>query len=33
MYKALAGSYVLWFLIALAAGKIIACALTLGIGG
>ena len=33
MYKAVAGGYVLWFLIALAAGKIIACALTLGIGG
>jgi chloride channel protein, CIC family len=33
MYKALAGNYVLWFLLVLAAGKIIACALTLGIGG
>jgi chloride channel protein, CIC family len=33
MYKAIAGSYVLWFLLVLAAGKIIACSLTLGIGG
>jgi chloride channel protein, CIC family len=33
MYKALAGHYVLWFLIVLAAGKILACSLTLGIGG
>jgi CIC family chloride channel protein len=33
MYKALAGNYVLWFLIVLAAGKILACSLTLGIGG
>ena len=33
MDKAVAGGYVLWFLIALAGGKIIACALTLGIGG
>ena len=28
-----AGSYALWFLIVLAAGKIIACSLTIGIGG
>jgi chloride channel protein, CIC family len=33
MYKAVAGDYVLWFLLVLAAGKIIACSLTLGIGG
>jgi chloride channel protein, CIC family len=33
MYKALAGNYVLWFLLVLAAGKILACSLTLGIGG
>ena len=33
MYKAVAGDYVLWFLLALAAGKILACSLTLGIGG
>ncbi len=33
MYKAIAGDYVLWFLIVLAAGKIIACSMTLGIGG
>lgn len=33
MYKAVAGNYALWFLIVLAAGKIIACSLTLGIGG
>ena len=33
MYKAVAGDYVLWFLLILAAGKIIACSLTLGIGG
>jgi CIC family chloride channel protein len=33
MYKALAGSYVLWFLIVLAAGKMIATSLTIGIGG
>ncbi len=33
MYKAIAGNYVLWFLLVLAAGKIIACSLTLGIGG
>ena len=33
MDKAIAGNYVLWFLIVLAAGKIIACSMTLGIGG
>ena len=33
MDKAIAGHYVLWFLIVLAAGKIIACSMTLGIGG
>ena len=33
MYKALAGGYVLWFLIVLAAGKMIAASLTIGIGG
>ncbi|HTZ23286.1 MAG TPA: chloride channel protein, partial [Streptosporangiaceae bacterium] len=33
MYKAVAGDYVLWFLIVLAAGKIVACSLTLSIGG
>ena len=33
MYKAVAGDYVLWFLLLLAAGKILACSLTLGIGG
>jgi len=33
MYKAVAGDYVLWFLLVLAAGKIVACSLTLGIGG
>jgi CIC family chloride channel protein len=33
MYKAIAGDYVLWFLLVLAAGKIVACSLTLGIGG
>jgi len=33
MYKAIAGNYVLWFLLVLAAGKIVACSLTLGIGG
>jgi chloride channel protein, CIC family len=33
MDKAIAGNYVLWFLLVLAAGKIIACSLTLGIGG
>ena len=33
MYKAVAGGYVLWFLLVLAAGKMLACSLTLGIGG
>jgi CIC family chloride channel protein len=33
MDKAIAGHYVLWFLLVLAAGKIIACSTTLGIGG
>ena len=33
MYKATAGGYVLWFLILLAFAKIIACSLTIGIGG
>jgi CIC family chloride channel protein len=33
MYKAIAGGYVLWFLLVLAIGKIIACGLTLGAGG
>ena len=33
MDQAIAGNYVLWFLIVLAAGKIIACSMTLGIGG
>ena len=33
MYKAVGGSYALWFLMILAAGKIIACSLTIGIGG
>ena len=33
MYKAVAGNYAMWFLIVLAAGKIIACGLTLGVGG
>ena len=33
LYKAVAGDYVLWFLIVLAAGEILACSLTLGIGG
>lgn len=33
MDKAVAGNYALWFLVVLAAGKIIACSLTLGIGG
>jgi chloride channel protein, CIC family len=33
MDKAVAGNYALWFLIVLAAGKILACSLTLGIGG
>jgi chloride channel protein, CIC family len=33
MYKTVAGGYVLWFLLVLCAGKILACSLTLGIGG
>jgi chloride channel protein, CIC family len=33
MYKATAGQYALWFLIALAFAKIAACSLTIGIGG
>ena len=33
MYKTVAGGYVLWFLLVLAAGKMLACSLTLGIGG
>jgi chloride channel protein, CIC family len=33
MYRAVAGNYVLWFLLILAAGKMLACSLTLGIGG
>ena len=33
MYKAVSGGYVLWFLIVLAAGKMIATSLTIGIGG
>ena len=33
LYKAVGGSYALWFLIILAAGKILACSLTIGIGG
>ncbi|MGH3228195.1 MAG: chloride channel protein [Streptosporangiaceae bacterium] len=33
MYKATAGQYALWFLILLAAAKIAACSLTIGIGG
>ena len=33
LYKAAGGSYALWFLIILAAGKIVACSLTIGIGG
>ena len=33
MDKAVAYNYVLWFLVVLAAGKIIACSMTLGIGG
>ena len=33
MYQAVGGGYALWFLIVLAAGKIIACSLTIGIGG
>jgi CIC family chloride channel protein len=33
MYKAVAGNYALWFLVVLAAGKILATSLSLGIGG
>jgi CIC family chloride channel protein len=33
MFKAVAGNYTLWFLLILAAGKILATSLTLGIGG
>jgi chloride channel protein, CIC family len=33
MYKAVAGDYVVWFLVVLALGKILACSVTLGIGG
>jgi chloride channel protein, CIC family len=33
MYKAVAGGYALWFLLVLAAAKIAACSVTLGIGG
>ena len=33
LYKAVGGRYALWFLIVLAAGKIFACSLTIGIGG
>ena len=33
LYRAVGGSYALWFLIILAAGKIVACSLTIGIGG
>ena len=33
MYQAVGGHYVLWFLIVLAAGKMIATSLTIGIGG
>ncbi len=33
MYRAVAGHYVLWFLIVLAVGKIVATSLTIGIGG
>jgi len=33
IYKAVGGDYALWFLLVLAAGKIVACSLTLGIGG
>jgi len=33
MYKAMAGDYVLWFLLVLAAGKMVATSLTIGIGG
>ncbi|HUN37268.1 MAG TPA: chloride channel protein [Trebonia sp.] len=33
MYKTTAGGYALWFLIVLAFGKILACSLSIGIGG
>ncbi|MFZ0873953.1 MAG: chloride channel protein, partial [Pseudonocardiaceae bacterium] len=33
MYQALAGNYAIWFLLILAAGKIVAASLTIGIGG
>jgi len=33
MYKTTAGSYALWFLIILAFGKILACSMSIGIGG
>ncbi len=33
MYAAFAGHYALWFLVLLAAGKMLACGLTIGIGG
>jgi CIC family chloride channel protein len=33
IYRAVGGGYALWFLIILAAGKIVACSLTIGIGG
>lgn len=33
LQRAVTGGYVLWFLVALAAGKIVACSLTMGIGG
>ncbi|OBH93254.1 chloride channel protein [Mycobacterium sp. E2733] len=33
MYAAFAGHYALWFLVLLAAGKMLACSLTIGIGG
>ncbi|GFG73862.1 chloride channel protein [Mycobacterium botniense] len=33
MYAAFAGHYALWFLLILAGGKILACSLTIGIGG
>lgn len=33
MYAAFAGHYAMWFLLVLAVGKILACSLTIGIGG
>jgi CIC family chloride channel protein len=33
LYKAVGGGYALWFLIVLAAAKMVACSLTIGIGG